>query len=179
MGLRVRKFARSSMGLRNEHDLGSRDRARAGCRARRPVASFAPLAGTSRTGPEPSALVDRTAMSDRDDYDQQYVVLHGVDDAVVAHSHAETRSVSQGSGGGWSRIASQECNRTLDAFANLRIKLAECSGGGGAKLDPVVGHDQPRSALTSAQGMLSPSSAIASSKAATSSLSSSAVRRTS
>ncbi len=104
--------------------------------------------------------------------DQQHVVLDGVDDAVVPDPDTESRTPLQGSRARWPRILGQQCDGAVDSSPNVGIELAERTGCGGTKLDAVGAHSQPRSALTCSHGMFGPSSAIAASKATTSSASS-------
>ena len=122
-----------------------------------------------------SFLVDGASMAERHDDHHEYVVGHGVDDAVVTHPDPETGSTLQSSGGRWMRVVRQQCNGALKSVTNRRIELPESSNSGGPQLDAVLAHIQPRSALTCSHGMFGPSSPIAASKAAMSSASSRAV----
>lgn len=111
-------------------------------------------------------------MPERDEDDEENVVLDGVDDAIVTDPHAESGSALQCPGGRGTRVLCQEGNRALDPATNRRVELAQRSYGRWSQLDPVSGHSQPRSAFACSQGMFGPSSFIAASNAATSSASS-------
>src|SRR6478735_393919 len=113
-------------------------------------------------------------MAEGDDHDQQNVVLHGVNDPIVPNPNAQARPAPERARPRWSGILGQEGYRTLNAWPHLRVEPAQRSDGGRADLDAIGRHAQPRSTFTVAQGMFGPSSAMASSKAATSSTSSSA-----
>jgi len=105
--------------------------------------------------------------------DEKDVILDGVDDAVVTHPHPVSVTVSEflcawGAGvGGKKGDCAPKTVRMR--FRNGTQSFDRCR----PKLD-AIGHCQPRSALTCSQGMLSPSSASAWSKACSSSCSSSA-----
>ena len=120
-------------------------------------------------------VIDIAAVAEAHDHDQHHIVVHGVADAVVADADAKTRPALQGSRARRARVLCQQGDRALNALSNLRIELAQGPGRCRAKLEAVFAHTQPRSALTCSQGMFGPSSAIAASKAATSSVFSSAV----
>ena len=85
---------------------------------------------------------------------------------------AQTGPPFQGAGGRGARILRQEGNHTLHAATDCWVELAQRSDRRWAQLDAVFAHSQPRSAFACSQGMLGPSSAIATSNAATSSASS-------
>ena len=114
-------------------------------------------------------------MAERHDDHHEYVVGHGVDNAVVTHPDPETGSTLQSTSGRWTRVVRQQCDGALKPVTNRRIELSEGSNSRGPHLDAVLAHIQPRSALTCSHGMFGPSSAIAASKAAMSSASSKAV----
>ncbi len=120
-------------------------------------------------------VVDVASVPKADDDDQQHVVLDGVDDAVIAHADPESGTALKCTCARRARVLGEQRDRTLNPTADLGVELAQSAYGGWAKLDAIGAHSQPRSALTCAQGMFGPSSAIASSKAATSSASSNAV----
>lgn len=120
-------------------------------------------------------VVDVASVSERDNDNQEDVVLHGVKDAVVADSNTKTRSALQCACTGRARIFGEQGDCALDASTDGGFELAQGTGGCRTELDPIPAHAQPRSALTCSQGMFGPSSAIASSKAATSSASSKAL----
>ena len=122
-----------------------------------------------------SPVVDVTPMSQSHQDHQEHVVFDGVDDAVVADADAKPWSAPKGLCTRWARIGGEQGDGALDAAAGLRIELTQRPCGRRAKLKVVCTHSQPRSALTCSHGMFGPSSAIAASNAATSSLSSSAV----
>jgi len=119
-----------------------------------------------------SSVVDLASVAERDDDDQEHVVVDGVDDAIVTDPNAESGSALQGAGGRWTRVVRQEGDRTLHAVTYRWVEPAQRSDSPGAQLDAISAHSQPRSALACSQGMFGPSSSIAASKAATSSASS-------
>jgi hypothetical protein len=121
-----------------------------------------------------SVSVDVATMSKRDRDDKQNVAVNRVDDPVVTDPNVRTWTALQRTGGRRTRIVCQQSDGTLEATTDGRVKLAYCPYSGRSQLDPVIAHVQPRSTLTSSQGMFGPSSAIAASKAATSSASSNA-----
>ena len=123
----------------------------------------------------PLLVVDIPSMSKPHNDHQQHVVLDRVDDAVIADPDTKTRPTLKHTCTRRARMLGEQSDRTLDPTANLRVELAQRPDCPRAKLDAIRAHSQPRSALTCSQGMLGPSSAIAASKAATSSTSSRAV----
>ena len=122
----------------------------------------------------PLLAVDVASMSEPNDDNQQDVVLNCVDDSIVAYPDTKAWPALEGPHTGGSRILCEQRDRALDATTILGIELAQRSGRRRTQLDAVVVHSQPRSALTCSHGILGPSSAIAASKATTSSASSSA-----
>ncbi len=120
-------------------------------------------------------LVDIATLSDPHDNHQQYVVLDHVNDPITTDADTQARPTLESTRTRRARILGEHSDCTLDAPPNLRVELAQGADCRWTKLDAVRAHSQPRSALTCAQGMFGPSSAIAASKAATSSASSSAV----
>ncbi len=118
------------------------------------------------------SVVDVSSVPDRNDDNHKSVVLNRVDDAVVPHANPESRPATQGTRCRGPRVVRQEGDCSLDTWANVRVEFAECPDRGRAQFYPIEAHAKPRSALTCSQGMLGPSSAIAASKAATSSASS-------
>lgn len=123
----------------------------------------------------PLLVVYVASMSEPHDDHHEHVVLDGVDDPVVADPDTKTRPTLQRACPRGSRILGEQRDCALDPAANLRVELAQGADCRRAKLDAIRAHSQPRSALTCSQGMFGPSSAIAASKAATSSASSRAV----
>lgn len=121
---------------------------------------------------EASALVDVSSVAERYDDYEQHVISDCVDNPVVADAHPIGRSASQRPGGGWPWILREQRDRSLNPRLNVGIELAKGSSRCRPDLDPVGAHCQPRSVFTCSQGMLAPSSAIASSNADTSSVSS-------
>lgn len=111
-------------------------------------------------------------MAEGDDDDEQNVILDAVDDPVVTDAHSQRGPALQRASGGGTWVLREERNCALDAATNRRIELPERTYRGGSQLDSVLAHSQPRSAFTCSQGMFGPSSLIAASNAATSSLSS-------
>ena len=93
-------------------------------------------------------VVDVASMSKPHDDDQQHIVFHCVDDPVVADPDTKTRPTLEGTCTWRARILGEESDRTLDATANLRVKLTQGAYCRRAKLDAIRAHSQPRSALT-------------------------------
>lgn len=116
------------------------------------------------------------SMAKGNDHYEQHVLLDRVDDPVVADTNPVAGTTAQRPGGWWPGIFSQKGDGTLDPGADAKVELAHRPEGGGANFDAVAAHAQPRSARTCSQGTLSPTSAIAASNAATSSVSSMASR---
>src|ERR1019366_6878196 len=113
-------------------------------------------------------------MAEGYDYNKEHLVCHGVDDSVFPDPDSVTRSSAQRPGRRRPRILREERDRALNPRPSLWVKLLKRPRSCGAQLNPVRGQIQPRSTLTCSQGMLSPSSAMAASKAAMSSASSNA-----
>ena len=113
-------------------------------------------------------------MTQGDDNDQEDVVLDRVDHAVAARPDAECVAPLELLDIRWTRVFRQQGYGPLDPSSDLGIQLSQSSKRRRAQFDPVAAQSQPRSALASFQGMFGPSSAIAASNAATSSISSSA-----
>ncbi len=114
---------------------------------------------------ETSLFIYLAAMSKIDDHNEEHVVFDGVDNPVVSDPDPESWSTSQRPGCRWPWVGREEGNRSLDTGAGFRIQLAKCPRRGWPDLYAVGVQAQPSSALTSSQGMLGPSSAIAASKA--------------
>lgn len=119
-----------------------------------------------------SPFVDVSALPQGHHYHQENVIGDRVDDPVVTYSHPTARPPSQLSRRRWSGILGQKRDCALDTGPDTWIELTQCPGSGRAHFNAVAAHTQPRSALTCSQGRLSPSSAIAASNAAMSSISS-------
>lgn len=119
-----------------------------------------------------SAVVDLASVPERHYDDQEHIVGDGVDDAVIPSADSKAWSAPQSASRRWTWILCQQGDGALDARPDLRVELAQGPGGRRSKLDTVLGHAQPRSALTCSHGTFGPSSSIAASKAATSSTSS-------
>lgn len=116
--------------------------------------------------------VDVPAVPERHHHHEENVVANGVEDAIVAYPDSVAWPPTQRPGRWRPRVLSQQSDRPMNTRADRGVQLLQGSNGGRTKLDPVAAHVQPRSALTRSHGMLSLSSAIALSKAATSSASS-------
>lgn len=114
------------------------------------------------------AFVDFSSVPKCHDRHEKYVVRNGVDDAVVTDANAQTCATLQRPGCRWSWVLREQGDRSLDATANLGVKLAKSPDCGRPEFDTICAHAQPRSTLTCSQGMLGPSSSIAASKSATS-----------
>ena len=114
-------------------------------------------------------------MSKPHDDHQEHVVFDCVDDAAIADPDTKTWPTLESTCARRSRILGEQGDCALDATTKLRIELAQGAGCRRTQLNAIRAHSQPRSALTCSHGMFGPSSAIAASKAATSSASSSAV----
>ena len=84
-------------------------------------------------------------MSERHHDHQQDVVGHGVDDAVVPDTHAQSWPSVQRARRQRARVVGQQRNGALDAPADPRIELAQGPDPSRAKLDAVAltpGRDQ-------------------------------------
>lgn len=113
-------------------------------------------------------------MAEPDDDHREDSIVDRVDDAVVTNTYAQAVPSLECPGAGGTWVVCEQPDRALNAGADFGVELAQCSDRGWSKRDAVLAQTQPRSDLTCSQGMLGPSSAIAASKAATSSASSSA-----
>jgi len=107
-------------------------------------------------------------MTERDHCDNKDVVIDRVDDAVIPDANSESGAPLKCFGTWWPWILTEECDRAANAVTILMVNLLQRTNCGRTQFD-LVGHVQPRSAFTWAQGILGPSSAIASSNATTSS----------
>ncbi len=117
-------------------------------------------------------VVDVASMPKPHDDDQQHVVLDGVNNSIVTDSDSKTRPALQSTCTWRARILREQSDCALNSPASLRVEFAQGADGRRSKLDAIGAHSQPRSALTCSHGMFGPSSAIATSKPATSSASS-------
>ncbi len=94
------------------------------------------------------ALVNVAAMPDSDHEDEEDVVVHLVDDPIVAGAHSPIASAAdQLLGAARSWLVCQELNGRLDPSLSPGVQPAEPSGRGWGDLD-AVSHAKPRSALT-------------------------------
>lgn len=66
------------------------------------------------------------------DHDEQHVIVHGVDDAVLPHPNAKTGPSLQSLRARGARVLRQQGDGALHAVPNLRVELAQGSGRGGA-----------------------------------------------
>ena len=145
-------------------------------RRRRPTFSGYPFTAQTRANNEPVALpvVDVTAVSNRDDHDEENIICNRVNDAVITDPNAKAWATLESARSRRARVLRQQRNCTLQAMTDRRVELAQGANGRRTQLDPIVAQVQPRSTLTCSQGMFGPSSFIAASKAAASSASSKA-----
>lgn len=74
-----------------------------------------------------SAVVDVATVRERDDDDEEHVVLDGVDDAVVTDPNAESGSALQRASRRGTRVLRQEGDRPLDAATNRRVEVTQRS----------------------------------------------------
>ena len=123
----------------------------------------------------PLLVVHVAPMSKPHDDHQQHLVLDCVDDSVIAYPDAKTGPALKRTCTWRTRFLGEQRDCTLNPPANLRVELAQSAECRRTELDAIRAHSQPRSALTCSHGMFGPSSAVAVSKAATSSASSQAV----
>ena len=93
------------------------------------------------------AAVYMAAMTERDDCDDEDVVVDRVDDAVVADSDSHAGTSLEGFGAWRTGILSKEHDRPTNAASILMVYSLQSANCRRAKLD-LVGHTQPRSALT-------------------------------
>ncbi len=77
-----------------------------------------------------SSVVDVATVPKCDDDDQEHVVGHGVEDAVVPDTDSQAGPSLQGASPRWTRVVCQQGDGALHAVTNLRIKLAQgpCCG---------------------------------------------------
>lgn len=68
--------------------------------------------------------VDVASMSKAHDDHEQHVVLHRVDDAVIAHPDTKTRPTLKCTCTWWARLLSEQRDCTLDPPPNLWVELA-------------------------------------------------------
>jgi hypothetical protein len=99
-----------------------------------------------------SPLIGISAMAQRDDHDEEYLVLNRVHDSVVADANPEARSPLERFRAGWARVLAQEGDSPSDPSPILMIDPLQHSDRRWPELD-AVRHAQPRSALTSLHGM--------------------------
>ena len=93
------------------------------------------------------AVVYMAAMTERDDCDDEDVVVDRVDDAVVADADSHAGTSLEGFGAWRTGILSKERDRPTNAASILMVYSLQSANCRRAKLD-LVGHTQPRSALT-------------------------------
>lgn len=97
--------------------------------------------------------VDVAPMTDPDDLDDEPVVEHLVDDAVVADAHSVgVRFTGHRHASRWSGVLSQEIDRGADPLLFAPRQRSHRLDGAAGNLDAVRRHTRPRSALTSSQG---------------------------
>jgi len=120
-------------------------------------------------------LVDVASMPKAHHDDQEHVVFDRLDDLVIGDPDAKAWPAPNSPCSGRPWISGKQRDYALDATTNLRVELAQGAGCRRTKRYAILAHFQPRSALTCSHGMFGASSAIAASKAATSSASSKAV----
>ena len=94
-----------------------------------------------------SAVVFVAAMTERDDCDDEDVVVDRVDDAVVPDTDSQAGTSLKGFGTWRTGILSKERDRPTDAASILLVYSLQSANCRRAQLD-LVGHIQPRSALT-------------------------------
>lgn len=86
-------------------------------------------------------------MPQRDDNDEQHVILNCVDDSVVADAHAKTGSPLKCLGARRPRVLAEQRDGATNSVAMLVIYSFESARRGGRDLN-AISHYQPRSALT-------------------------------
>lgn len=128
--------------------------------------------GSDPTGS--SAVIGVASVPDRHDRDEQHIVFDRIDDAVVTDPDAVAGPTLKGARSRRTGIVREKRERALDTWPICGMDTTQPLQRRRSHLNPVRAH-QPRSDFTCSQGMLSPSSAMASSKAAMSSASSRAV----
>lgn len=117
--------------------------------------------------------VDSLAVPECNDDDEQDIILDGVDNAVVTHPDSVGVAGSELLCAWGSGVLAKQGDCPPNSRGVRSRDGTQSFDRAGPKLN-AIGHCQPRSALTCSQGMLSPSSASASSKACSSSRSSNA-----
>ena len=107
-------------------------------------------------------------MPDGDYDDQENTIIDCVNDPIVTDSKSVTVATSKRPRRWRAWILRKECNRPLITRLRGAINLAKFAKRRRSEFNPVRAHDQPRSVFTCSQGILSPTSDRAASKAATS-----------
>jgi len=107
-------------------------------------------------------------MTDGNDHDEEYPVINGVNDSVIAYPQPVAGPSSKGPRGRRTRVLRKQRNGALNTRLRGTINLSNFAQGRGPELNSIFVHDQPRSIFTCSQGMLAPSSANEASYAATS-----------
>jgi hypothetical protein len=69
--------------------------------------------------------VNVTAVAEGDHYDQEYVVLDGVEDPIVADTHPVSGTASQRPGRWWPWVLGQEGYSAFDARSDFWIDLPQ------------------------------------------------------
>lgn len=83
----------------------------------------------------------------RDNDDEQHVILNRVDDSVVADAHTKAGASLKCFRTRRSRVLAQESDCAADSIAMLVVDSFEGARRGGRHFN-AIGHYQPRSALT-------------------------------
>lgn len=93
------------------------------------------------------AVVYMAAMTERDDCDDEDVVVDRIGDAVVADADSHAGTSLEGFGAWRTGILSKKRDRPTNAASILMVYSLQSANCRRAQLD-LVGHTQPRSALT-------------------------------
>ena len=110
--------------------------------SRSPFHSSQPLVEDAR-GARRLNAVDVAAMAERYDYNQEYALVDGVNDAVVADTNPEAGATLKGLCARRVRILTEEGNRPLNASLIRGVDAAQSLERGGPNLNSVLAHSGP------------------------------------
>jgi len=85
-----------------------------------------------------SPVVDVTAVSNRDDHDEENIICNRVNDAVISDPNAKAWATLESARSRRARVLRQQGNGTLQAMPDQRVKLAQGATGRRSQLDAVL-----------------------------------------
>ena len=98
-------------------------------------------------------MADAEDEDEDEDEDEQMLVVYPIDDAVAAGSYSPLAGPADELGARWGpRVDRDQIDSSLDATSCLMVELPQLPGRGRGQCD-LVAHANPRSALTSSQGI--------------------------